>query len=175
MPDLGRKLNNRVVSAVLGNWQLAGITSFLSGTPVLPGFSTVDGQDITGSTEGPRIDVIGDPRLPDSERTFARNYNTAAFARPARGTFGNAGPGILRNPGVNNWDISVSKRIPLFSEERYFQLRGEFFNAWNHTQFSGYDNTARFDAAGRQINANFGAYNAARDARKIQLSLRLMF
>jgi hypothetical protein len=175
LPDPGKKLNNRAVSAVLGNWQIAGITSFLSGTPFLPGFSTVDGQDITGSTEGARINVIGDPKLPKSERTFFRNFNTAAFARPAQREFGNAGVGILRNPGINNWDISISKRIPLFSEERYFQLRGEFFNAWNHTQFSGYDSTSRFDAAGRQINANLGAYNSARDARKVQLSLRLMF
>jgi hypothetical protein len=175
MPDLGKKLDNRYISAVLGNWQIAGITSFLSGTPFLPGFSTSDGQDITGSAEGARIDVVGDPNLPKSERTFERNFNTAAFARPAKGTFGNAGVRILRNPGVNNWDISVSKRIPLADEQRYFQLRGEFFNAWNHTQFSGYDSTARFDAAGKQINANFGAYNAARDPRKVQLSLRFMF
>ena len=34
---------------------IAGITSFISGTPFTPTFSTVDGQDITGSSEGARI------------------------------------------------------------------------------------------------------------------------
>ena len=176
LPNPARSLNNPVLNRVLGSWQVAGITSFLAGTPFLPGFSTSDGAEITGSSEGARMNVIADPYLPKSERTFSRNFKTEAFARPAVRDFGNAGVGILRNPGINNWDISVSKRIPFgVGEDRYFQFRGEFFNAWNHTQFSGMDTTARFNPAGQQINANFGAYNAARDARKVQLSLRLMF
>jgi hypothetical protein len=69
----------------------------------------------------------------------------------------------------------VSKRIPWKGEERYFQLRGEFYNAWNHPQFNSYDAGARFNPAGQQVNANFGALNGTRDPRKIQLSLRLMF
>jgi hypothetical protein len=168
------KLANRTLDLVAGNWQVSGITSFLSGYPFTPGFSTSDGQDITGSTEGARITVLGDPRLPNSERTFARNFKTEMFARTPRLDFGNAGIGLLRGPGVNNWDISVSKRFPV-TEGRYFQFRSEFYNAFNHTQFSGVDSGARFDPTGRQINANFGAYNGARDPRRIQLSLRFMF
>jgi len=163
------------LKAVLGNWVISGITTFQSGFPFTPGFSTTDGADITGSDEGARIDVIGDPHLPKSERTFSRNFKTEMFARPAKGSFGNAGVGILRGPGINNWDIAISKRIPVAGEQRYFQFRGEFFNAWNHTQFSGLDTTARFDPAGKQVNPNFGAYTSARDPRRIQLSLRFMF
>ncbi len=96
-------------------------------------------------------------------------------ARTPLRSFGNAGVGIMRNPSWNNWDISVSKRIPLRSEQRYFQLRGEFYNAWNHTQFSSYDTGARYNPAGQQINANFGALTGTRDPRKVQLSLRFMF
>jgi hypothetical protein len=154
---------------------LSGITTFMTGTPFTPGFSTSDGQDITGSQEGARIIVNGDPNLPKSQRTFFKNFNTGAFARPPLRSFGNAGNGILRNPAWNNWDISVSRRIPWKGEERYFQLRGEFYNIWNHTQFNGYDTTARFNPAGEQINANFGALTGTRDPRKVQLSLRLMF
>ena len=164
-----------ILKAVLGNWVISGITTFQSGFPFTPGFSTTDGADITGSDEGARIDVIGDPHLPKSERTFSRNFKTEMFARPAKGSFGNAGVGILRGPGINNWDIAISKRIPVAGEQRYFQFRGEFFNAWNHTQFSGLDTTARFDPAGKQVNPNFGAYTSARDPRRIQLSLRFMF
>jgi hypothetical protein len=175
LPALGKKLDNQILGAVTDNWQLSGITTFMTGTPFTPGFSTSDGQDITGSQEGARITVTGDPNLPKSQRTFFKNFNTEAFARTPQRSFGNAGNGILRNPAWNNWDISVSKRIPWKGEERYFQLRGEFYNAWNHTQFSGYDTGARFDPAGKQINANFGALTGTRDPRKIQLSLRLMF
>lgn len=175
LPNPGRKLNSRVAGVVLGNWQLSGITAAMSGTPFTPGFSTSDGADITGSTEGATIQVIGDPHLPSDQRSFSRNFNAAAFARPAQGTFGNAGVGILRNPAWSNWDISLSKRIPWKGEERYFQLRGEFYNAWNHPEFSAFDAGFRFNAAGQQINTNLGAYTATRNPRQIQLSLRLMF
>ena len=175
LPRLGKRLGNRWLGWVADNWQISGITSFQSGYPFTPGFSTSDGQDITGSTLGARIVVTGDPRLPKSEKTFERNFRTEMFARPPLRSFGNAGIGILRQPGINNWDLSVSKRIPVGSEQRYLQFRSEFYNTWNHTQFSNVDSTARFDAAGRQINANFGAFTATREPRKIQLSLRFMF
>lgn len=176
LPNPVSSLKNRGLNYVFGGWQLAGISSFLSGTPFTPGFSTTDGAEITGSSEGARIVVTGDPRLSKGEKTFSRNFKTDVFARPAVRDFGNAGVGILRRPGINNWDVSVSKRIPFGGDDsRYLQLRSEFYNAWNHTQFSGVDSTARFNPAGQQINANFGAYNGARNPRQIQLSLRVMF
>ena len=147
----------------------------ISGSPFTPGISTVDGADLTGSSEGARITVIGDPNLDKSERTFFRNFNTAAFARTPAGSFGNAGVNVLRGPGTNNWDINISKRVPLFSEGRYVQFRTELFNAWNHTQFAGLYTTARFDAAGNQVDPNFGAYSSTRAPRTIQFSLRVAF
>jgi len=75
--------------------------------------------DISGSTQGARINVIGDAQLSRGERTFYRNFNTAAFAVPAVGTFGNAGVGILRGPGINKWDMAASRRFLLFSESRW--------------------------------------------------------
>lgn len=163
------------VSLILGHWIVSGITSFQSGFPFTPGFSTTDSVDLTGSNEGARITVLGDPRLPKSERDFFRNFKTEMFARTPVRDFGNAGIGLLRGPGINNWVLAVSKRVPLAGEQRYFQFRAEFYNAWNHTQFSSIDSGARFNPQGQQINANFGAYNGARDPRRIQLSLRLMF
>jgi hypothetical protein len=174
LPDPGKKWNNKALSYVFGDWQVSGITSLISGSPFTPGFSTSDAVDLTGSTEGARITALGDARLDKSERTFERNFKTEMFARTAKGDFGNAGIGLLRGPGTNNWDLSVTKRVRI-TEQRYFQFRAEFFNAFNHTQFSGIDTGARFDPAGKQINANFGAYNGARDPRRIQLSLRFMF
>ena len=160
---------------MLDNWQVSGISTFSTGAPFTPGFSTVDGADLTGSSEGPRVNVVGDPNLDKGERTFFQNFNTAAFARPAKGDFGNAGVGILRGPGINNWDLNVTKRVPLFSEARWVQFRAEFFNVFNHTQFDGLYTSARFDASGRQVDPNFGAYSSARAPRTIQLSLKVVF
>jgi hypothetical protein len=175
VPKIGTRTGFRPAKWVLDNWQISGITSFMSGNPFTPGFSTVDGQDITGSTDGARIVVTGDPRLDKSQKTFYRTFNTDVFKRPAQGTFGNAGVDILYGPGINNWDLAVSKRFPLFSESRYVQFRTEMFNVWNHTQFSGVASTARFDKNGVQTDPNFGAYNAALKPRNIQLSLKVVF
>ena len=175
LPNVGAKTGFRPAGWVLDNWQVSGITSFVSGAPFTPGFTTTDGQDITGSSEGARIVIAGDPHLDKSQRSFYRNFNTSAFARPALGTFGNAGIGILRGPGVNNWDIGVAKRFPLRKEGRFLQFRTEFFNAWNHTQFSSLDTTARFNPAGQQVNPTFGAYTSARPPRTIELSARVVF
>lgn len=175
LPKLGSRLGSPPARWVLDNWQIAGITSFISGTPFTPTFTTADGADITGSSEGARITVNGDPYLPKSERDFFRNFRTEAFQRTARGSFGNAGVGILRGPGTNNWDITLSKRFPLPGEGRHLQFRTEFFNAWNHTQFDSLFTAARFDAQGRQTDANFGAFRSARSARTIQLSAKIVF
>jgi hypothetical protein len=175
LPKLGAKLHSRPVSWVLDNWQVSGVTSFVSGAPFTPGFSTTDGQDLTGSGEGARITVVGDPRLEKSEKTFYRNFNTEAFARTSLRSFGNAGVGILRGPGVNNWDLTIARQFPLKSDQRYLQFRTGLFNAWNHTQFSGLDTTARFNPAGQQTNPTFGAFTSARNARIMQLSAKLVF
>ena len=175
LPKPGARTGVRPLAWILDNWQLSGITSFVTGSPFTPGFSTTDGQDITGSAENARITVVGNARLDKSERNIDRNFNTAAFARTPLRSFGNAGVGVLRGPGVNNWDVALAKRFPLWSEARHVQFRSEFFNAWNHTQFSGLDTTARFDAAGRQVNSRFGAYTAARTPRIIQFAARVVF
>lgn len=174
IPDPGKRWNNKPLSIVFGDWQLSGITTFQSGFPFMPSFSTSDTVDLTGSSEGSRITVLGDPYLPKDERTFDRNFKTEMFARTPKGSFGNASIGMLRGPGINNWDISVTKRFPI-TERRYFQFRSEFYNTFNHTQFSGLQTAARFNPAGQQIQGNFGAYTSARDPRRIQLSLRFMF
>ncbi|HRR57693.1 MAG TPA: hypothetical protein P5057_12070, partial [Acidobacteriota bacterium] len=175
LPKLGERLGSKPARWVLDNWKLSGITSFISGSPYTPTFTTTDGADLTGSEITGRIVVTGDPRLSKSEKTFYRTFKTELFARPAKGDWGNAGVGILRGPGVNNWDLALSKQIPLGSEERNLIFRGEFFNAWNHTQFSSVDSTARFDPTGKQTNSLFGSYNASRAPRIIQFSLKLSF
>lgn len=175
LPSPGARLGFRPAGWVLDNWQVSGITSLISGTPFTPGFGTADGADITGSAEGARISVSGDPHLPKGERTFYRNFKTEVFQRTPLRSFGNAGIGLLRGPGLNNWDIALSKRFPLFADHRFLQFRAEFFNAWNHTQFSSLYTGTRFDATGKQLDPNFGAYSSARDPRIVQFSLKAVF
>ena len=175
IPKLGQKMNSKVLGIVTDNWQLSGITSMISGSPFTPSFSTTDGADITGSAIGARIVVTGDPKLSKSDKSFYRVFDTSVWGRPAKGTFGNAAGGLLRGPGINNWDLAISKRFPLRSESRNLTFRSELFNAFNHTQFSGVNSAASFNPAGVQTNALFGSYSGSRSPRIVQFSLRLAF
>jgi hypothetical protein len=175
LPKAGSRLGWRPAQWVLDNWQLSGITMFQTGTPVTPGFSTQPSVSISGSSDSARINVVGDPNIASGDRTLTYNFNTAAFALPAVGTLGNAGTNILYGPGVNNWDLSITKRFRLFSESRTLSIRGEFYNAFNHTQFSSWNTSAIFNAQGQQINPAFGQDSAARLPRNIEISARLVF
>ena len=175
LPKAGKHWNNALAKTVLDNWQLSGIMTMASGTPRDVSYSTTDGADITGGGDGARVNVTGKAILPKGDRTFDRFFNTSVFARPSRGDFGNAPKDIFRMPGINNWDVSFFKRFPLKNEARYLQFRWEIYNAFNHTQFNGVDNGARFDPQGAQVNAQFGRFTSSRTPRVMQGALNFTF
>lgn len=91
------------------------VTSMMSGAPFTPGLGWTMSTDVTGSTEGARVNIVGDPYSGET-KTFYHWFNQAAIAPPpiAAGTvasFGNAGQNILRNPGTNNWYLD-QRAIP---------------------------------------------------------------
>jgi hypothetical protein len=173
IPGPGSK--NFLLQQALGGWQLSGITSFVTGAPITAGLNFVNPVDVTGSpSQGARVIVVANPVLPKGERTFSRNFNTNAFLPPVVGSVGNAARYTMRGPGNNSWDIAVFKNF-LVREPMKVQLRWEMYNAFNHTQFSAVDTAARFDAQGRQVNARFGEFTAARLPRQMQIALRFFF
>ena len=101
---------------------------------------------------GKRLPLARFPNF--DERTFDRNFDTSVLALPKQGTFGNTARYIMRGPGIHNWDAAIIKSFAMREPFR-LQFRAEFYNAFNHTQFSAVDNTARFDAQGKQINTRF--------------------
>jgi len=154
----------KLLRPLFAGWQLAGLTVFQSGLPT----SVFIAPDTAGVAGGgrQRANVIGDGLLPRGDRTFGRYFNTAAFQAPAAGTFGNGGRNVLRRPGMNNWDVSISKNFRI-QERRTIQLRGEFFNIWNHLSYNNMETTLG--------NAGFGSINGSDPARVIQLAARFEF
>jgi hypothetical protein len=185
LPRVSRLAPNRLVKQVFDNWQISGIVTFQSGAPmgISPAYSP--SQDITGSTDSGRVVLVANPLLPRGDRTFSQVFNTAAVAAPPYAACENAHPSmacwgdapkdVFRGPGINNWDTSLFKNFVLYRERLRGQLRVEAYNVFNHTNFSGVDNTARFNATGQQTSTTFGQYNAAQFARRLQLVLRFSF
>jgi hypothetical protein len=146
-------------------------------------------RQITGSESwAPRVVFTGNPNLAPGDRALERWINTSVFQPAAKGSLAmDSGAGVIRGPGLNNWDISIFKNLPYAGgEQRHIQLRVEMFNAFNHTQFSGINSSATFDSTGKITNLptsqgggggrwGFGAVTSARSARVIQLAAKLYF
>lgn len=143
-----------------GGWEISGITQFQSGQPINIG--------VTGGTFGlaARPDVVPGVDPNSGPHTAAVWFNTAAFSAPAYGFFGNAGRNIVRGPGIQTWDLSLFKTFK-FGERFSYQLRGDAFNAFNHTNL--WNVSSSFGAG------NFGQVTSAHEARVLQVSMKVEF
>jgi hypothetical protein len=154
---------NGLVNQLVGGWQVNGITTFRSGAALS---LTSPISNNRGNRAGNRPDRIADGNLPNDERTVERWFNTAAFRDPILGTYGSAGDGILRGPGLVNWDVGVYKNFPI-RETLRLQFRWEMFNAFNNVNY-GNPSTNTGDP-------RFGRISSALAARQMQVALKLLF
>ncbi|MEJ7607920.1 MAG: hypothetical protein WKF37_17040 [Bryobacteraceae bacterium] len=181
IPKLSKVWNNPVAKWGFDNWDLSGVTSFISGAPLGLSYSLVSGADVVGGGGvgvDSRVNLTGNPILPKSERTVTRHFNTDVVRPPTReeSGIGNASKDPIRGPGTNVFDVSLFKNIPFGSNEtKRLQLRFEFYNVFNHASFQNVDTAARFDAAGRQVSGTFGQYTSTLDARRVVLGAKFYF
>ena len=113
-----------------------------------------------------RPNVVRDPNLPSSQRSVSRWFDIEAFRQPALFQFGNEGVGTLRAPGLVKFDFSLLRNFRL-NRRTSLEFRGEFFNAFNHTNLG-----LPGDTFG---SSNFGVISAAGPAREVQLGARIVF
>jgi Carboxypeptidase regulatory-like domain len=85
---------------------------------------------------------------------------------PDCGSFGTANRRFFHGPGFNNTDFGITKMIPV-TEAMHFEIRGEFFNIFNHAQF--------MNPAGDISSATFGNVTSARDPRIGQVSAKFVW
>jgi hypothetical protein len=152
---------NRVANAILGGWQVSGITTAKSGFPL--GISTST-QNLSSFNANQHPDVVGDPHV--SHPTINEWFNTSAFAQPAGYEFGN-GPRYmpnLRAPGIKNWDLGIEKWWHP-AEKLRLQFRSEFYNAFNNVNFFAPNQT--YGSPG------FGTITSAMRARDIQFAMKV--
>jgi hypothetical protein len=155
------KAGNAFTRNVLGGWQVSGVTTFNTG---LPQNITIQPDQAGIGQTGQRPNVVGDWTQGAGQRL--QWFNTAAFALPAAGTFGNLGRNVVIGPGTNNWDASLMKNFSV-RERLTFQFRAEFYNVPNHLSWWGVGTTVGA--------ANFGQITSATDPRTMQFGLRMGF
>ena len=150
-------------------WSVNGITRFSTGFPIQIGQGNGD-ISLTGSnSDEPNLVgpiVTEDPRKLDANGQNRYFLASAFEANTILGTFGTANHRFFHGPGIINTDLGVSKRIPI-TESMAFEIRGEFFNIFNHAQFS--------NPSGNISSSNFGVVTSARDPRIGQVSAKFFF
>jgi hypothetical protein len=160
---------------VVAGWQVSGVTTIQSGTPVNVTLST-DRANI-GITGRQRPDLVGSvPDLNCRENAGGANaverlwlidcYDAGAFALPAQFTFGNADRNILRGPKFVSTDLSFMKNIPAGGNRR-LQIRVEMFNVFNNVNYG--NPNASFGSTA------FGRITSAGNMRQIQLGGKFLF
>jgi hypothetical protein len=151
----------------LRNLQTAGIIVAQSGqpfTPILQSDNSNTGN--TGGTFGSdRPNVVGNPSI--SNPSAQKWFNTAAFAVPAKYTFGNAGRNILRGPGLATVDMSLSRKFDI-TDRAAVQVQAQAFNLFNRENLN-LPNLFADDPS------NFGKIFSAKAPRQVQLALRFSF
>lgn len=150
----------RGMNYLVGGWQVNAITTFTAGQYGTATLNT-DWLNI-GSFSQSRPNM--NRSLATAGRKLPTGYiNPAAFTIPATHVEGDAGRNTVEQPGYDNWDTSLFKTLPLH-ERLHFQLRFEFFNTFNHTQFGD---------ANLTLGPGFGQITSDRSPRIIQLGGRL--
>jgi len=185
-PDF--KGSNKFMQLAAGGWEFSGVSQFWAGSPCLNG-SVGDSCDIsssgnlgTGGTGHIRPDYIGGPIYIKHTHNIAAGtnptwFNPAAFAQPQNGSFGNFHRNTIVGPGIDNYNMSLLKNLNLTESVR-FQLRFEFYNVFNHTQWGSIYNGLTGATPGTSFAASAGTTGQiqnTRDPRQMQLGGKFYF
>jgi hypothetical protein len=159
-----------ILKHVVAGWQVSGVTTLQSGTPVNVTIGTdpanigISGQqrpNLVGAA--PSLNCVPNPASPPQ---LMNCFDTAAFAVPAPFTFGNAPRNVLRGPKSLVSDLSLMKNV-LLGGGATFQIRVEMFNVFNTVNWG--------NPNGVFGSANFGRITSAGTMRQVQIGGKLLF
>jgi hypothetical protein len=193
LPHLSRFWGSEIVKKAFDGWHVAGITTLQTGFPITLADSSyrsltcgavysyygcpdsVDGLQPV-QTYNPRTSsVVNTSKTPSNTTSKPYYYfNPNDFGNPAYGTLGTEGRNFFHGPGINNTDLVLSKRV-ILTEHRFFELRLEAYNVFNHTQFSTSASSGGSAVTGDFNSSNFGRVLSAAPGRTIQLAAKFYF
>ncbi|MGH9504121.1 MAG: carboxypeptidase regulatory-like domain-containing protein [Terriglobales bacterium] len=159
------KTAHGVTGKLLGGWNISGITRFATGFPVTltesddASLCGCNGADVP-NYDGSSIHFLN-PRGPGNQL-----FDPSPFSPETIGVLGTSNRRFFHGPGFNNWDFALHKNT-MIGERMALEFRAEFFNIFNHAQFT--------NPSGDINGSNFGVVTNARDPRIGQFALKFSF
>jgi hypothetical protein len=163
------------VSLVLGGWELSGIVTIQSGLPftLTTNFDAAGLGNVSALVAGNRPNLLCDPNL-HAPHTLQQWFDTSCVqANPpsaitaVANVVGNSARGVINGPPTQRIDFSIFKNFRFGDGDTRLQMRAEFFNIFNHTNFRG--------VQGSTTASTFGQVIVVRDSRTIQFGTKLLF
>jgi hypothetical protein len=154
------------LSQILGGWQVSGIFTAQSGSPIGITMSNAN-LNAPGNTQRPN--VTGTPAVLGGIGPNSFWFDTSVFSSPANNTFGNAvRNGVLDGPRYVNIDATLAKLFS-FPGRTKGELRVDIFNATNTPHFNNPGATF--------LGAGFGQITStiAGSERSMRFGFRLLF
>lgn len=155
----GRRLLRRgAAGAIAGGWQISGLLSMRTGSPLF------------FSASGSQLDAPGTTQVPNEIKPFHKLhgigthhawFDTSAFVQPEGAVLGNVGKNVYSGPGNFSLDLSAARSFR-FTRSTSFEFRADAFNALNHPVFSNPDTSL--------TDADFGDITGSGPGRSMQLS-----
>ena len=162
--------------AVLGNWQVSGITQAQTGQP----FVVRTGDDFAGVGPGAGQQVWTITRRPDVAKQFSGStrrgywFDPSAFSRPAPGTIALRGTrNAIYGPGFQSWNMALLKNFHVIPghESSLVSFKAEAFNFTNHPNLDTPDINPTSGTFGQVTQKG----NTFPSERQWQFSLRYQF
>ncbi|MEN6534138.1 MAG: TonB-dependent receptor [Bryobacteraceae bacterium] len=165
----GKAINvsSRWLDMIVGGWQMNAIFTAKSGMPLVVTGASNNRADRPNSTG--KSAKLENP-------TRAAWFDTTAFVNPPSYELGNISRTLpdVRSPGLMTLDASAIKQTKL-AERLTAQLRVEGFNVTNRVNLGSPGTGFSPGKDGYNASSTFGLISSARDARMLQLGLKLIF
>jgi hypothetical protein len=158
--------SGRVVDRVVGGWSTSAITYLASGLGFSPAYTGSDPSN-TG-TFGGLPDLVGNPYQIPGGQNYQNWFNTAAFAVPQPGHFGDARPNSIEGQHLYQTHLSFTKNVPI-TERVHFMFVTQMSNIFNHPQFLNPSGNISV-AGGNQFISQYGTFNSLESGQQRQIT-----
>ena len=155
---------NSLAATLLGGWQLNGIFTWATGTPL-----TATANPVGCACPNDTVLASLNPGVAPFLNNGPNILNPAAFSAPPFGFAGDLNRGALRGPNFTNYDMSLFKSFRV--RDKYgMEFRAEVYNIANTPHFANPVMDISAPNFGQSVSTLPGAFG-----RQLDLGVRLMF